>query len=108
MLLYVLINMGRGPSHLAVYEPGAAPGEPWQMLQHVSGCQSCQSCQWDVIQTDSLSVWLGGVYPRTSQPLSRVISYVELPSVMLKYHSAWGVTVNHCTASDMLSTLHCI
>lgn len=39
MLLYVLINMGRGPSHLAVYEPGPAPGEPWQMLQHVGSCQ---------------------------------------------------------------------
>lgn len=33
-LLYGLINMGRGPSHIAVYGPGQ-PGQPWQLLQSV-------------------------------------------------------------------------
>lgn len=35
MLLYMLINIPRSSSHLAVYGPGRAPGEPWQLLQHV-------------------------------------------------------------------------
>jgi hypothetical protein len=34
MLLYGFINMGRGPSHIAVYGPGQ-PGQPWQLLQSV-------------------------------------------------------------------------